>query len=135
MQLEVGYNSRILPASEQGIPFAIRNLPGKNRDDSFIILSDGEGQVIQVSGGIGEFQLEYSERFGRKHYWTDGELSEEQVVEAFLSFWKRDGEFRRKLHWHRDTSTSEKIQLAVVAIIIGSLAFYTGMLVFKELLF
>ncbi len=135
MQLEVGYNSRILPASEQGIPFAIRNLPGMNENNSFVILSDGEGRSIQVSGGNGQFQLEYSENFGKKLYWAGKELSEEDVVKAFWSFWKQDGGYRKNITWQSDTSTSEKFLLAVVAVIIGGLAFYTGMLVFKELLF
>lgn len=135
MLLEVGYNSRVLPASEQGIPFAVRNLPGMDKENSFIVLSDGEERYIQVTGGDGEFRLEYYEDFGKKHYWADYELSEEDVVNTFMSFWKKDGEYRKNIIWQRDTSAMEKIQLAVLAVIIGSLAFYTGMLIFKEFLF
>lgn len=132
MQLEVGYNSRLIPASEQGIPYAIRNLPGVDEDNSFVIISDDEGCSMKVTGGGGIFQLEYFEKYGRKHLWADYELYEHDVVEAFMSFWKQDGKYRKNITWRRDWSTLEIIQLVGVAVMLGIMAFWVGIILYHK---
>ncbi|MDJ0941464.1 MAG: hypothetical protein QNJ00_17005 [Woeseiaceae bacterium] len=83
---------------EATIEHALRRLDDGR--DAFVILQLSNQTYMQVAGGPGNFKLEYQDGSIEEHYsCSRNDLSADDVVNAFLSYFRVDNRWRKDYPW------------------------------------
>lgn len=107
-------------ASEVDIEQAFEDDPNRGE---FIILTAPDGGFIQAAGeDDGPWQLEHRSADGSSHVRAEGELTKQQICEAFLQFRRGEEDYRTTYAWEPIETGGGGGCLPVLACAVSALA-------------